>query len=143
MIGMVFSCEYGECGLSESWDGHITKILSFGSHYEMRVLSRSSITIIFGKSYCGYFICIPDDEVSCQVPQLKYTKEIVNKLIPTIGEINASTVAYALKAISPIVSREGKQCKKHTKRRKTIQSLKIRRVSKCLPDRSSQPVMII
>ena len=64
---MIFRCEYGEGGFSESWDGRITKVLTFGSHYEMRILSRSSITVLFGRTYCGYFICIPDDEVSCQI----------------------------------------------------------------------------
>lgn len=140
---MTFSCEYGECGLSESWDGYITKVLKFGSHYEMRIVSRSSITVIFGRSYCGYFICIPDDGASCQVAYLNQTKYITKKLIPTIGEIDASTVAYALKTVNPIVLREEKRCKKGTKNRNTGRSPEIRQVSKYLPDKSLQPVMII
>ena len=119
---MMFSCEYGEYGVSESWDGYITKLVKLGSHYEMRIMSRSSITVIFGRSYCGYFICIPDDGASCQVAYLNQTKYITEKLILTIGEIGASTVAYALKTVNPIVLREEKRCIKGEKNRNTVQS---------------------
>ena len=139
----MFSCEYGEYGLSESWDGHITNLLNLGGHYEMRILSRSSITVIFGRSCCGYFICIPDGGASCQVAYLNQTKCITEKLILAIGEIDASTVAYALKAIESIISREEKRRRKGTGSRKTVHSSEIRPVLKCLPDKSSQPVMII
>lgn len=140
---MIFSCEYGERGLSESWDGYITKLLKLGSNYEMRIVSRSNITVIFGRSYCGYFICVPDGMASCQVAYLNQTKYITEKLISIIGEIDAATVAYALKTINPIILREEKRCKKSTKNRDTVQSSEIRQVSKCLPDKSLQPVMII
>jgi hypothetical protein len=140
---MIFSCEYGECGLSESWDGYITKLLKLGSNYEMRIVSRSNITVIFGRGYCGYFICVPDGMASCQVAYLNQTKYITEKLISIIGEIDAATVAYALKTINPIILREEKRCKKSTKNRDMVQSSEIRQVSKCLPDKSLQPVMII
>jgi len=42
---------------TENWPGIIT---NFGSHYELKIESRSGFIVIIGKTNHGNFACIPD-----------------------------------------------------------------------------------
>ena len=81
------------------WSGNITSFIDYGSHYEMRIESLSSITVLFGKTSMGNFVCIPDFEVGCHLATLNddsYNKE---KISGIINQVDAITIARALKTV--------------------------------------------
>ena len=83
------------------WSGQITKVINYGSHYEMRIESLSGITVLFGKTSMGTFACMPDFQAGCHLAELNnefYSKE---KLMGVINPIDAITIAKALNALTP------------------------------------------
>ena len=104
---MIFGCSVGEGQLTERWDGVILRLTDFGSHYEMRIQSRSGITVIFGKSSYGYFACIPDFDAGCHLGSLKDKRWNTERLVNALGEIDGITVACALHAISDKIRNGG------------------------------------
>jgi len=52
---------------TEDWPGIITNLTEFGSHYELRIESRSGFIVIIGKTNYGNFACIPDYNVGCHL----------------------------------------------------------------------------
>jgi hypothetical protein len=92
----------------ESWDARITYFKKYGSHYEMRIESRSGILVLFGKTMMGYFACIPDFEAGCHLANLRDTFWNSEQLCRTLGEIDGITVARALYAIADMVDSKPK-----------------------------------
>lgn len=66
----------------------------------MRIESLSGITVLFGKTSMGNFICIPDFDAGCHLAELNdefYSRE---KISGVINQVDAITIAKALKTVS-------------------------------------------
>ncbi|MGI6649032.1 MAG: hypothetical protein ACOX5W_08240 [Bacillota bacterium] len=101
-----FYCSYywGE-GEREDWGGKITRIQSFGSHYEIFIQSRSSILLMLGRTTTGVFACIPDRQAGCWLSSpddIRHNSEKLSNAIDNL--VDGITVAYAYKALSDIIS---------------------------------------
>ncbi len=94
-----FSCE----NKGELWCGQIKYIKNYGSHYEMRVEARSGITIIFGETISGNFLCVPAFNVGCELAYLKDKFWNSERLIYILGEVDGITVAEALSYVSDYI----------------------------------------
>lgn len=97
---MIFKCRMLVEGGTETWEGCIASFSKYGSHYEMRIESRSGIRVIFGKTTCGNFACIPDFNAGCHLSNLKDRFWNAEKLCEAIGTVDGLTVAYALAAVA-------------------------------------------
>ncbi|MFW5988028.1 MAG: hypothetical protein ACOCQA_01165 [bacterium] len=96
MIKKHFLCKSSD----REWSGDITNLINYGSHYEMRIESLSGISVVFGETSMGNFICIPDFNAGCHLAEFNnefYSKE---KLLNVINQVDAITIAKALETIS-------------------------------------------
>ncbi len=101
-----FYCKHQwENGENEEWTGKISSIISFGSHYEIVIQSRSSILIVLAETSYGLFVGIPTFKVGCYISNLKdlfFNKEVlIDALDNTVDGI---TVACAIKSIADVLS---------------------------------------
>lgn len=92
-----FLCQYEDNKDKQTWSGEITSLYNYGSHYEMRIESRSSITVVFGKTSLGNFACMPDFKAGCHLAELDNEFYNSQKLNATMKTVDAITVARALK----------------------------------------------
>jgi hypothetical protein len=97
---MVFECIDETNGKSIKWTGRITEFKNYGSHYEIKIVSRSSILVLFGKTTQGAFACMPDFEAGCHLVDLRDIFWNTERLVKVMGEVDGITVAYALKALA-------------------------------------------
>lgn len=97
---MIFKCKMPVEDGIETWEGRIASLNKYGSHYEMRIESRSGISVIFGKTICGNFACIPDFNAGCHLSDLKDRFWNAERLCEVMGRIDGLTVAYALAAVA-------------------------------------------
>ena len=93
---MIFKCKHK----NEEWRGKIVSVLNHGSHYEMKIESRSGILIFFGQSKAGHFLSAPDFSVGCHLADLGDLFWNSEQLIRVLGEVDGITVAEALKTFS-------------------------------------------
>ena len=93
---MVFTCKYK----NEKWQGTIESVYDHGSHYEMKIESRSGIRIFFGKSNIGNFLSAPDFGAGCHLVDLSDVFWNSEQLIRVLGPIDGTTVAEALNKFS-------------------------------------------
>jgi hypothetical protein len=84
------------------WQGHITKLINYGSHYEMRIESLSGITVLFGKTSMGTFACMPDFQTGCHLAELNNENYSQQKLLGVINFIDAITIAKALNSLTTV-----------------------------------------
>lgn len=92
-------------GETEEWIGQISRIIDFGSHYEIFIQSRSSILVILAKTSYGIFAGIPTFKAGCYINDLNdlfYNKE--NLIQAVKNTVDGITVAYALKSLSKYLS---------------------------------------
>lgn len=101
---MVFECVNKMSKRTEKWTGKISYLKKYGTHYELRIESRSSITVLFGKTSQGGFACMPDFGAGCHLVTLGDSFWNTEKLIQVLGKIDGITVASALYSISEKVS---------------------------------------
>ena len=81
----------------ESWTGSIFSFTNFGSHYEFLIQSRSfGIMVVFGKSSRGYFACMPDFDVGCNLANYNDVFWNTQRLSNVLGVVDGVTVACAL-----------------------------------------------
>jgi hypothetical protein len=85
---------------TENWTGIITNLTKFGSHYELKIESRSGFIILIGKTSYGNFACIPDYDVGCHLSALNDLFWNSERLRAIMNKIDAITVAYALQAVA-------------------------------------------
>lgn len=99
---MEFICSYQwDRDDREDWVGTVKHITSFGSHYEIIIVSRSCIRVLVGKSSDGYFACIPDFKAGCDLGMLDDVFYSSEKLIYSMGNpVDGTTVACALRALA-------------------------------------------
>lgn len=95
-----FNCKLKTKDGTEKWTGTITKVINHGSHYQLRIESRSGIDVIVGSSDSGNFACIPDWGAGCYLSTLKDTFWNQEELVKVLGLIDGVTVARALSVIS-------------------------------------------
>jgi len=97
---MIFKCQTEIDGKKEEWTGEIKGITDYGSHYEIFIESRSSITIILGRSSLGGFACIPDFQAGCHLIGLDNMFWNCEKLVSVLGKVDGVTAATALRKLS-------------------------------------------
>lgn len=97
---MNFECSMETENGIETWYGLIVNLINHGSHYEMRIESRSGIIVIFGESRLGYFACIPEWNAGCNLAHPSDIFWNTEKLVRVLGKVDGITVACALKAIA-------------------------------------------
>jgi len=84
----------------ENWSGMITKLTKFGSHYELKIESRSGFIVVIGKTSYGNFACIPDYDVGCHLSTLNDLLWNSECLRAIMNKVDAITVAHALQAVA-------------------------------------------
>jgi hypothetical protein len=90
-----FKCVLG----SKGWNGKITNVISYGSHTELHIESRSGITVIVGKTQSGNFCCIPDWNAGCHLAELDDSFWNFESLTRAMkNKTDAMTIAKALQA---------------------------------------------
>ena len=92
-LNMIFKCNYDH----QKWSGKIIKEHNYGSHFEIRIESRSGITVLFGQTSMGNFACIPDFGVGCHLAEFDNEFYNTEKLINVINPVDGITVAKGLK----------------------------------------------
>ena len=93
---MLFKCSSN----TEKWSGEIIKAYNYGSHQEIRIESRSGITVLFGKTSMGNFACMPDFNAGCHLAELDNEFYNTEKLTYAINPVDGITVAKGLKTYS-------------------------------------------
>lgn len=85
---------------NEEWDGHIMYIHNYGSHYEIKIESRSGFIFIIGRYAYGAFISIPAFNAGCDLSSYGdyfWNNELLSKII---NPVDAATVAEALRFLN-------------------------------------------
>jgi hypothetical protein len=100
VITVTFSCSIKKGKKTESWTGIISKLKNYGSHYEMRIESLSSITVLFGKTSLGNFACMPDFGAGCHLGDLDNELWNMDKLIGVLGKVDGITVTNAFNTLA-------------------------------------------
>lgn len=99
-MAISFKCQMKTDGEIERWEGNIPRFVDHGSHFEIRIESRSGIMVVFGKTSQGGFACMPDYNVGCHLSYFKDVFWNTEKLIAVLGEVDGITVAQALYALA-------------------------------------------
>jgi len=94
-----FECTMKTGKKIENWSGMITELTKFGSHYELKIESRSGFIVVIGKTNYGNFACIPDYDVGCHLSNLNDLFWNSERLRAIMNKIDDVTVAHALKAV--------------------------------------------
>lgn len=97
---MTFLCIRKNEERTETWKGTITSFKRHASHYEIRIESRSGIMVVFEKTSCGAFACMPDFGVGCHLADFKDKFWNTEQLTAVLGEVDGITVATALHALA-------------------------------------------
>ncbi|MBS4041413.1 MAG: hypothetical protein KGZ81_12540 [Flavobacteriales bacterium] len=84
----------------EHWTGRIKSLKKYGSNYEIRIESRSSILVILGEVSSGYFACMPDFHAGCYLVDLSDGFWNREQLMRALGKVDGITVAAALEILS-------------------------------------------
>ncbi|MGV8145344.1 MAG: hypothetical protein ACLKAK_00015 [Alkaliphilus sp.] len=78
----------------EAGGGKIVYLIkNYEHHCEIKIESRSGITVLFGRESSSGFACIPDFGAGCHLVELKNKFWNTERLIRTIGEVDGITVA--------------------------------------------------
>ena len=95
---MLFECvkQSGKC--KEKWPGRITYLRNYGSHFELNIVSRSSLMVLFGPTSRGFFASIPDFDSGCHLVNPKDIFWNTESLSRVLGKVDGITVATALYA---------------------------------------------
>lgn len=97
---MIFECISRRKNGSEKWSGKITAYKNYGTHYEVRIESRSRILVLLGKTTQGAFACMPDFGAGCHLANPGDIFWNTEQLVRVLGKIDGITVAYAIKALA-------------------------------------------
>jgi len=97
---MLFKCiDKGKRG-NEEWQGKITDFKSYGTHYEIRIQSRSGILVLYGKTTQGAFACMPDFGAGCHLVSPRDLFWNTEQLVRALGNVDGITVASAIYALA-------------------------------------------
>lgn len=99
---MRFNCSHTwEDGTKDVWDGHIDSLIQHEGYCEIKIISRSSIHLIFGRYSRGIFAVAPDfggTYLSCLLDDVFYNSERLSKVFDNV--VDGITAAVALAAIA-------------------------------------------
>jgi len=88
----------------EEWSGCIEQLIEHNSYNEMLVTGRgTSLWVVFGKYRHGNFLCIPNANIGCELASLGDTFWNTERLSELAGSVDATTIAYGLKAVSQLL----------------------------------------
>lgn len=91
--------EWDACG--RRWTGEVKVAGSHTYEVELIIYGRGScMNAVVGKYRNGQYICIPDLDTGCPLSRLTDTFWNSERLSSHIPEVDAITIAYALKAVS-------------------------------------------
>lgn len=93
---MLFECTDND----RKWTGKITYFKEYGTHYEIKIESRSGILVLYGKTSQGNFVCIPDFHVGCHLASPRDRFWNTEQLTRVLGNVDGITVANALYTLS-------------------------------------------
>jgi hypothetical protein len=83
------------------WKAKVKNVTNRGNCYEIRIESRSGLTIIVGQYSAGWFVCIPGWNagagLSCHLGDTFYNTEVLTE---AIGVVDGVTVAQVLAQIA-------------------------------------------
>ena len=96
---MIFECKDETSSEIKYWTGRIKEFENHGTHYEIRIDSRSGILVIVGKSTGGAFACIPDFRAGCHLANPRDKFWNTEKLTEVLGKVDGITVANAIYAL--------------------------------------------
>jgi hypothetical protein len=97
---MVFECINKRKNRSEKWTGRIEYFKNYGTHYEVKIQSRSGILVLLGKTTQGAFACMPDFGAGCFLADPRDLFWNTEQLVRVLGRVDGITVASALNALS-------------------------------------------
>lgn len=97
---MVFECSNKTKNKNERWSGRIIGFKNYGTHYEIKIQSRSSILVLYGKTEHGAFACIPDFGAGCHLVNPKDLFWNTEQLVRVLGKVDGITVACALNVLA-------------------------------------------
>lgn len=83
----------------DEWEIVITRMISFGSHYEISISGPIDVEMHVGKTCRGGFVCIADFRISSLIIRLTNRHWNSEKLIEAFGVIRGISVAEALYAL--------------------------------------------
>ena len=99
VLPIVFRCSLP--GNSRGWEGRVEVIRQGNNMAELIIAGRGSrMNAVIGKYLSGQYICIPDLDTGCPLSRLTDTFWNSERLSGRIPEVDAITIAYALKAVS-------------------------------------------
>lgn len=101
---MIFECTNKTSRRTERWNGKILSLNCYGTHYELKIESRSSLLVIIGKTSLGGFACMPDFGAGCHLVSPSDKLWNTEKLVKVLGKIDGITVASALYAAADKIS---------------------------------------
>ncbi len=85
---------------TEEWDGYVRSIHNHGSHYEIRIESRSGFTLIVGSYEAGAFLSIPAFQIGSDLADYSDYFWNNDRLATIMSPVDAATVAEALRTLS-------------------------------------------
>ena len=91
-----FTCKHKK----KSWTGTITMFKCYGTHFEFKIQSRSSIMVLFGKTSRGYFACMPNFNAGYHLVSLNDVFWNTERLTEVLGVADRVTVASALLSLA-------------------------------------------
>jgi hypothetical protein len=97
---MLFECVMQTRNRKEKWTGKVTYLENYGSHFEINIISRSSLIVLFGKTSRGFFASIPDFGSGCHLVKPDDIFWNTESLSRVLGKVDGITVATALYTIA-------------------------------------------
>jgi hypothetical protein len=97
---MIFECIKQTGKRKEKWSGRITYIRNYGCHFELNIVSRSSLMVLFGKTSRGFFASIPDLGSGCHLVNPSDIFWNTESLSRVLGKVDGITVAAALYTVA-------------------------------------------
>jgi len=89
-----------------SWGAKIKSIRNMGNCYEIRIESRSGITLLIGEYSAGWFACLPDYGIGAALSQYLddtfYNAEALMRA--ALNEVDAITIAKVLAQLRDLQS---------------------------------------
>jgi hypothetical protein len=103
---MEFQCILKKGKKTEKWKGRVEIVQYYGGHYELSILSRSSIRLLIGETSLGNFACIPDWNAGCYLSGYKDIFWNKERLTECLGLVDGVTAAYAISAFADMIKKD-------------------------------------
>lgn len=98
--GITFQCRAKIGRTFEEWEGCVQSLQDHGSHYELRIQSRSGFLVLVGNYTAGAFLSIPAHDVGCDLAAYDDYFWNNERLSRSLSRVDAATVARALQTLA-------------------------------------------